>query len=778
MPLLTNTILSSFLLMIASTLTVAQFDGNGPNARLTINGSVPSTIDPNDHDVDVAVPGALTYRVTTGVNPERGIILLASTVDPTTGSTFATPWGGSIDLGVSGLPLPGNVVVVADGIGLSVNPLTDPYYASDNGNPVTGTPPTFLLAFSVGQGFNGLRQAYQCIVSDPTVPPFNLDNTETADINFKVGQLFNLPMTDDEAIHIPFVTGNAFNFHGVQYPDVWVMANGYISFGSASSVAGGGYTIDATGWRDAEPAIAGLVADWDPDAYSPNDGVLFEETGIAGTVRIAWGDPATNSSGGISHFGGGDLNQFEIILQMDDTLGTNPQEGRFQLNYSMLDPSTAFQLGDGLIGHTPGGNAMTGGFGDTDLHQSTSSPANAAQIEEHNATGMNAGVLGYDGSGSPRAYNNILSWDGQSITFTPTPGAGITGAQGYLAAPSSQAPDDVTLIQPSSLDMNGGEMVHVIGKFFGFNDINTGLGGTAIFDPSGMYGGPFPATVQGILDKTGALVNPALPNPSPSPFRDGEALVLTTPIFPTQGYFDLQINFNSGASFTLQCFVGPTGVHNTTYFLGDDAFVKHTLSVNQIGFYGQAYTEFYIGSNGYVTFSAGSDDFTESLAELFSGWQPSPTFFAPNPGVAVMWSDLNYAGSNNTGSTYRVLEDTTTGEVKVSFVDQIYWYTQSNAGTASATFNSLGPQSVVLDHTLTTVPTGVTDGIVIGVTDGDDTVGIDVGGDISVLIGGGGYFTPPGNAPESIGEHLAPGTAIDLVITNWLDTGVGVWTVY
>jgi hypothetical protein len=125
-----------------------------------------------------------------------------------------------------------------------------------------------------------------------------------------------------------------------------------------------------------------------------------------------------------------------------------------------------------------------------------------------------------------------------------------------------------------------------------------------------------------------------------------------------------------------------------------------------------------------------------------------------------------------------VLEDTTTSEVKVSFVDQIYWSTQSNAGIASATFNTLGTQSVVMDHTLTTLPSGVTDGIVIGVTDGDDTVGVDVAGDISSLIGTGGYFTAPGNAPESIGENFNAGTAVDLGITNWLDTGIGLWSVF
>lgn len=764
--------------LLMSSQVCAQFDTNGPNAALTIQDTVPSHADPLQHDIFVPVPGTLTFKVTTGVNPERGIILLASTVDPTSGGIWGTPWGGSIDLGVNGFPLPSGVVIVADGIGLSVNPLTDPYYTSDNGNPVTGALPTFLLAFSVGQGFNGLRQAYQCVVSDPTMPPFNLDNTEAGDVNFRVGQQFNLPLTDDEAIHIPFVTGNAFNFHGVQYADLWVMANGYISFGSASSVAGGGFTIDAVGWRDAEPAIAALMADWDPDAGAPTDGVLYEETGIAGNCRIAWGDPLANTSGGISHFGGGDLNRFQITLEMDDTLGTNPMEGGFIIDLPLLDPSTAFQLGDGLIGHTPGGTVIAGGFADEDLHQGNTSIAHAAQIEEHNATGMNASMIGYNGTGLPRSYNNVLSWNGQSIKFTPIPGGAVTGDVGYMSTPIGQAPDDVTSIEPASLDVAGGELVHVIGKFIGFNDLATGTGGTAVFDPSGMNGGPYSALIQGVRDSTGVLVNPALPNPQPGPYRDGEALVLITPNFTTQGYHDLEINFNSGASFTLQVFVGTAGIHNSTYFLGDDDFVSHTLVSNQIDFYGQSYTEFFIGSNGYITFAAGSDDFTESLPELFAGWQPSPTLFGANPGIAVMWTDLNYAGSTNTGSTYRVLEDTTTGEVRVTFLDQIYWSTQANAGTASASFNTLGTGSIVLDHTLLTVPNGVTDGIVIGVSDGDDTIGNDFTADISAIMSGAGYTTPAPNAPESIGELFSPGVAVDLGISSWLENPVGVWTVF
>ena len=48
---------------------LAQFDTNGPNAELTLQGVVPSAVDPVGHDVTVLAPGIFDLRITTGVNP-------------------------------------------------------------------------------------------------------------------------------------------------------------------------------------------------------------------------------------------------------------------------------------------------------------------------------------------------------------------------------------------------------------------------------------------------------------------------------------------------------------------------------------------------------------------------------------------------------------------------------------------------------------------------------------------------------------------------------------
>ncbi|MEE9391508.1 MAG: hypothetical protein V3W41_03285, partial [Planctomycetota bacterium] len=43
----------------------AQFDVNGPNANLTLQGNVPSAVDPVNHDVTVLVPGNMVLSITT-----------------------------------------------------------------------------------------------------------------------------------------------------------------------------------------------------------------------------------------------------------------------------------------------------------------------------------------------------------------------------------------------------------------------------------------------------------------------------------------------------------------------------------------------------------------------------------------------------------------------------------------------------------------------------------------------------------------------------------------
>ena len=76
----------------------------------------------------------------------------------------------------------------------------------------------------------------------------------------------------------------------------------------------------------------------------------------------------------------------------------------------------------------------------------------------------------------------------------------------------------------------------------------------------------------------------------------------------------------------------PTG--GESHQLNDDAFVKIPLSLS---FYGIDYTRFFVGSNGYITFSEGDDQTTGSLEHHFSQPRISALFvdLDPNSGGTV-----------------------------------------------------------------------------------------------------------------------------------------------
>ena len=686
---------------------------------------------------------------------------------------FPVPWGGSIDIGSSGVSLPTNVVLIGDGIGLSTGPL-DFFFASNQGSALLGTPPEFVLSLAAGAGLNGGRSAFQGIVQDPTQPPFNLDNTEAADANFVNGQTVTVTaLSGSGSTGVPFLAGKSFRFHGQTYSDVWMSANGYINFGGTSSVTNAGFSIDAHSFVGAEPAIALYQTDWET---GPNNQILYEELG--NTLRIAYGDP-TVQPGGLSHYQDTDSNQFEVILELQDSGFSNANDGQFEIRIINSDTTTTNMNGSGLIGHTPGGANILFPARDRDLHQFQASLPGEAMIEEHNNNNSNATVLGWDGVGAARAYNWFHSWMGTNLTFTPQPWLTIPGDAGYTSTASNQAPDDVRGTVPAGLDVSGNEIITIAGKFNGFSDA-MGLGGSVVFDPAGLA---LPGTVVGILDGTGSLPLSIPNNPDAGPFRDTEGLQIVTPVFPGTGPIDMQVNFFSGASFTITVNVVAPGTVITNYSVSAGGSVHtHALQMGQsIDFYGTTYTQMFLHGHGYITFGAGASDFSETMPEFFAGWQaagqPMPT---PNPGVAVMWSDLN----NNSGSAVvEVAEDMATGATTVSFLNQAYWQTGSPAGNASVTFNFAGPNSLAFDYTgylPETAASGNTHNTIIGMTDGDDSIGSDT--DMSDGAGTGifnnlGLYTST-MGPDSIGELIPTGVGIAATMWTAVDGGDGTTTPY
>ena len=81
--------------------------------------------------------------------------------------------------------------------------------------------------------------------------------------------------------------------------------------------------------------------------------------------------------------------------------------------------------------------------------------------------------------------------------------------------------------------------------------------------------------------------------------------------------------------------------------LADDANVGISFGGPSFTFYGTAYTGVFVGSNGYVTFGAGSN---------FPGGNTIPSTFLPNNAIYAFWDDLNPA-SGSQGTIYTQVVD-------------------------------------------------------------------------------------------------------------------------
>ncbi|MCX7046542.1 MAG: hypothetical protein NTX50_13785 [Candidatus Sumerlaeota bacterium] len=76
--------------------------------------------------------------------------------------------------------------------------------------------------------------------------------------------------------------------------------------------------------------------------------------------------------------------------------------------------------------------------------------------------------------------------------------------------------------------------------------------------------------------------------------------------------------------------------------LTNDSYAPATLTGAQVSLYGTAYSSFYVGSNGYITFGSGSSGSAESLSAHFSLPRISGLFDDLNPAAgSVTWKQLS-----------------------------------------------------------------------------------------------------------------------------------------
>jgi len=85
----------------------------------------------------------------------------------------------------------------------------------------------------------------------------------------------------------------------------------------------------------------------------------------------------------------------------------------------------------------------------------------------------------------------------------------------------------------------------------------------------------------------------------------------------------------------------PAGATQLT--LADNAFVEYTFTDGFVfPYFGVNYSSVYVGSNGYLTFTAGDTDSSATVAE----------FAGPLPRIAALWSDLNPGSGSLSGGVY------------------------------------------------------------------------------------------------------------------------------
>jgi len=109
--------------------------------------------------------------------------------------------------------------------------------------------------------------------------------------------------------------------------------------------------------------------------------------------------------------------------------------------------------------------------------------------------------------------------------------------------------------------------------------------------------------------------------------------------------------------------------------LADDNVVGPFAVPSGFQFYWYPITQFWIGSNGYISFNGAN------IASPFPGIIPSPA--GANDWIAPHMSDLNFAGANNPGKAYWLANN---DSIIVSFVNVPYWVVGGNGYSGSHTF--------------------------------------------------------------------------------------------
>ncbi len=465
--------------------------------------------------------------------------------------------------------------------------------------------------------YNGAMESSDPNTDDPSV--YTAVTAAAGSPNTGIDIIFNqpgegdpLPVGDDGSVRIglPF----AYGICGQEFNDVYVNANGNLTFGTGSS----DFSESAQEMLDGPPRIAGLWDDLNPSA----GGSVFYTT-TNNTFTVTWQDvPEWFATGS---------NTFSIELKQGASQAT--------VDYGSLDAA------DGLAGVSCG-LAQTGGV----------EPETTLKVSKKRTTkNFNHNTAIYEWFTD---FDNDLSNYSVKYNTTKHELADVyednnsIGTAAAVTAPFNTAPNSMfTELSPDAADIDFFSIVVEAGQTMlvqvtrGQIDSVLGL----FFCPDNDCD-PNTAIFLGLQDDIGEGTNPLL-----------SAFQFTSPI---SGTFAIGVTFCcdydfdgvdpgqgaplDGGRYVLDIAV----IDGTLLLLGDDDSANVPFGFN-FPFNGSVYTDVFVNSNGNLTFGSGNTDFSESVGELLSG----------QPRIAPLWEDL----SPNQGGFVFFKEQA--GSLKVTFQD-------------------------------------------------------------------------------------------------------------
>ena len=410
-----------------------------------------------------------------------------------------------------------------------------------------------------------------------------------------------LPAGDDTSHELfPSFT---FELGGQHYESVWVNANGNLTFGAPS----GDFTETTAEMLTGPPRIAAL---WDDlNAAAAPGSVTYAESRDALTVTF------TN----VPEFPNVGANSFTFTLY--DSRG-HWDDGRFRVWYGDISAL------DGVAGYSVGGRLTSGFEHETDLSAARSRTLGGdgltAVFEAFTASDNDLDNRTFDFE-SPGRFRDRFEPNDSPVARDRHDGDDCDHddhddcGRGLLRLPFNTV-ERFSEIHPGDLDFyrfraKAGDIL-AIETLPGLTALDTVIG---IFDDEGTL-------LLGDDDGGAGLLSRLLVQIE----VDGTYSVGVS-TFPDLGFTGAGEDFG-------RYVLNISSYRGTVLDFGDDPIadpsVEVGLSTFTFPFQGASWSSLFVNDNGNLTFGAGSDDFTESVADLLAG----------PPRIAALWDDLNALG--------------------------------------------------------------------------------------------------------------------------------------